>query len=191
MGDGQSLTWSESSHATARSDRYRRAWQYLLGILSVTGLLGLVTLGGPAHAGSPPKGYLLITIESDMPGTLPIKPSSFFGPPPFFLPLKSHKDYLYTVRPSSYTFGGLVVGMKIGWSLKDQAPFNVEAGKVVYLGLHRFKRTSDKAYRWEAVDDLEGSLADLSPEERKQIDGLPIVRSVPVPKEDPTKSTVP
>jgi hypothetical protein len=129
-----------------------------------------------------PKAYLLMTVESDMGGSLPIKPIKFFGPPPFFLHfLKPHNDFLNAVRPGDYSFGGLVVGGMIGWSLYDQGAFTAEPGKVVYLGFHRFKHTSASTFLWEVDDELDASLSGLNDDQRRLIEGLPIDKRVPKP----------
>jgi hypothetical protein len=129
--------------------------------------------GAPAN-----RGYVLITVQSDMSGTLPLKPDSFWSGP-VFAPFTPNKTYLFKMRPGGYSFGGIVSGMKLGWSTFNQVPFTVKPDTVTYVGTHEFMRTSSRTYSWQVKDTLEQSLAGLDAGSRQAIEGLPIEKSIP------------
>jgi hypothetical protein len=131
-------------------------------------------VGAPAN-----HGYVLITVQSDMSGTLPLKPDSFWIGP-VFAPFTPDKTYLFKMRPGGYSFGGIVSGMKLGWSTFNQVPFTVRADTVTYVGTHKFMRTSSRTYSWKVEDTLEQSLAGLSASSRQVIQGLPIEKTIPI-----------
>jgi hypothetical protein len=124
------------------------------------------------------RGYVLITVQSDMSGTLPLKPDSFWSYP-VFAPFTPNTTYLFKVKPGAYSFGGIVSGMKLGWSTFNQVPFIVKADAVTYVGMHKFMRASSSTYSWTIEDALEQSLAGLKASSRQSIEGLPIEKTIP------------
>jgi hypothetical protein len=140
-------------------------------------------MGAPAD-----RGYVLITVQSDMPGTLPLKPDSFWSGP-VFAPFTPNKTYLFKMRPGGYSFGGIVSGMKLGWSTFSQVRFTVRPDTVTYVGAHKFMRTSSSTYSWKVDDTLERSLAELNASSRQLIEGLPIEKTIPTKLPEPKSST--
>jgi hypothetical protein len=138
----------------------------------------LPTANSTAEGATANRGFVLITVQSDMPGTLPLKPDSFWSGP-VFAPFTPNKTYLFKMRPGGYSFGGIVSGMKLGLSTFNQVPFTVKADTVTYLGTHKFMRTSSSTYSWQVEDTLVQSLAGLSASSRQTIEGLPIEKTIP------------
>ena len=136
-------------------------------------------VGAPAH-----RGYVLITVQSDMSGTLPLKSDSFWSGA-VFAPFTPNKTYLFKMRPGGYSFGGIVTGMKLGMSTFDRVPFTVKADTVTYVGTHRFMRMSSSTYSWKVEDTLEQSLAGLNANSRQVIEGLPIEKTIPAKPPEP------
>jgi hypothetical protein len=160
--------------------RRLRAILLIIGLASVTSSLG----GEPAPTSAPKVGYVLITIKSNMRGTLPLKPDSFWGSP-HFVPLSPAHDYLLGIPPGGYAFGGLVVtsgpGPKLGMGIFDKAHFTVQIGKVIYLGENRFTRDSAAKFSWDVSDSLPEALAGLNAQENALIAGLPVEKAIPAP----------
>jgi hypothetical protein len=144
----------------------------------------LPTANGTAEGATANRGFVLITVQSDMPGTLPLKSDSFWSGP-VFAPFTPNKTYLFKVRPGGYSFGGIVSGMKLGWSTFNQVPFTVKADTVTYVGTHKFMRTSSSTYSWQVEDTLAQSLAGLSASSRQAIEGLPIEKTIPTTLPEP------
>jgi hypothetical protein len=144
----------------------------------------LPTANGTAEGATADRGFVLITVQSDMSGTLPLKPDSFWSGP-VFAPFTPNKTYLFKMRPGGYSFGGIVSGMKLGWSTFNQVPFTVKADTVTYVGTHKFMRTSSSTYSWKVEDTLEQSLAGLSASSRQAIEGLPIEKTIPAKLPEP------
>ncbi len=135
-------------------------------------------LTGTAVSAPANRGYVLITVQSDMSGTLPLKSDSFWSGA-VFAPFTPNKTYLFKLRPGGYSFGGIVSGMKLGVSTFSRVPFAVKADTVTYVGTHRFMRTSSSTYSWKVEDTLEQSLAGLNASSRRVIEGLPIEKTIP------------
>jgi hypothetical protein len=141
--------------------------------------LNRTAVGAPAN-----RGYVLITVQSDMSGTLPLKSDSFWSGA-VFAPFTPNKTYLFKMRPGGYSFGGIVSGMKLGMSTFNRVPFTVKADTVTYVGTHRFMRTSSRTYSWKVEDTLEQSLAGLNASSRQVIEGLPIEKTIPIKMPEP------
>jgi hypothetical protein len=144
----------------------------------------LPTLNGTAVGAPVHRGYVLITIQSDMSGTLPLKPDSFWSGA-VFAPFTPDKTYLFKLRPGRYSFGGIVSGMKLGMSTFNRVPFTVKADTVTYVGTHWFMRTSSRTYSWKVEDTLQQSLAGLNAGSRQVIEGLPIEKTIPAKLPEP------
>jgi hypothetical protein len=144
----------------------------------------LPTVNSMAEGAPANRGYVLITVQSDMSGTLPLKPDSFWSGP-VFAPFTPNKTYLFRMKPGGYSFGGIVSGMKLGLSTFNQVPFTVKADTVTYVGTHKFMRTSSSTYSWEVLDTLEQSLAGLNASSRQAIEGLPIEKTIATKRPEP------
>ena len=140
----------------------------LLALLVVTGCAS-----SGAGGGSDDKGYLLVYIDADFGGVLPIKPDSFWGSP-VFAELGRDRHYLFEMKPGGYSLGGLTSGVRVLQDTFGSTPFSVEAGKVTYLGKHIFKSIDNKSVNWRVVETLESSLAGLSDAERARIGTMPV-----------------
>ena len=145
---------------------------------------GLPTLNGTAVGAPANRGYVLITVQSDMSGTLPLKSDSFWSGA-VFAPFTPNKTYLFKMRPGGYSFGRIVSGMKLGASTFNQVSFTVKADTVTYVGTHRFMRSSSSTYSWKVEDALEQSLAGLTTSSRRVIEGLPIEKTIPAKPPEP------
>src|ERR1700730_6455119 len=93
----------------------------------------LPTLNGTAVGAPANRGYVLITVQSDMSGTLPLKPDSFWSGA-VFCPFTPNKTYLFKMRPGGYSFGGIVSGMKLGMSTFNRVPVTLKPDTVTYVG---------------------------------------------------------
>ena len=144
----------------------------------------LPTFNGTAVGAPANRGYVLITVQSDMSGTLPLKSDSFWSGA-VYAPFTPNKTYLFKMRPGGYSFGGIVSGMKLGMSTFNRVPFTVKPDTVTYVGTHRFMRTSSSTYSWKVEDNLEQSLAGLDASSRQVIEGLPIEKTIPIKMPEP------
>lgn len=144
----------------------------------------LPALNGTAVGAPANRGYVLITVQSDMSGTLPLKSDSIWSGA-VFAPFTPNKTYLFKMRPGGYSFGGIVSGMKLEMSTFNRVPFTVKADTVTYVGTHRFMRTSSRTYSWMVEDALGKSLAGLNASSRQVIEGLPIEKTIPTKPPDP------
>jgi hypothetical protein len=141
--------------------------------------LNSTAVGAPAN-----RGYVMITVQSDMSGTLPLKSDSFWSGA-VFAPFTPNKTYLFKMRPGGYSFGEIVSGMKLGMSTFNRVAFTVKADTVTYVGTHQFMRTSSSTYSWKVEDTLEQSLAGLNAGSRQAIEGLPIEKTIPTKPTEP------
>jgi len=154
-------------------------WLFILLCLVAMAGCNAGRLAGSATRPDPKMGYVLVSIDSDFGGVLPIKPDSFWGAPSF-LGLAPNKTYLLQLRSGGYSFGAIgTTRILIGWGTYGIAPFSVQPGKVVYLGKYTFRMVGTRKYSLYVKDSLPESLRDLDEAARGEITGLPIEHDVP------------
>lgn len=147
-------------------------------ICLVIGGCGFNRVAGGTGPADPDKGYLLISVDADFGGVLPIVPDSFWNGP-VFAGLGRNQHYVFQMKTDGYSLGGVTSGTRVLQETYGSMPFSVDAGQVVYIGKIVFRKSSQNTVSWQLEDALQESLAGIDDAAREEISGLPIKNMAP------------
>ena len=135
---------------------------------------GFNRVAGGAGPADQDKGYLLVSVDADFGGVLPIVPDSFWNGP-VFAGLGRNQHYVFQMKTDGYSLGGVTTGTRVLRETYGTMPFSVDAGQVVYLGKIVFRKSAQNKVSWHLEDALQESLAGIDDGARNEISGLPIM----------------